>query len=132
MPTPIKLFTVISLFLLPTVMFGGFSLLRLIPRGKLTPEQHAWFRAGHAHAGVLLVLSLVVLDIASHTALGLELRWILCLALLVGALAQSGGMFLHMAPGKPGAWSVGNTVTTLGALLLAAAVVIVAAGVIQA
>jgi hypothetical protein len=126
----IKLFTVISLFALPTVMFGGYSLLRLFPKDKLTPYQQMWFRAGHAHAGVLLVLSLVLLDILSRTTLGVTLRWVVCLMLLVGALAQSGGMFVHMTVGKPGAWSSGNTLTTLGAVLLATGVVLVAAGVI--
>jgi len=130
MHDPIKLFTIISLLLLPTVMFGGYSLLRLLPKEKLTPYQHVWFRAGHAHAGVLLVLSLLVLDIVSRTTLRVELRWVVCLALLVGALAQSGGMFIHMAVGKPGAWSSGNTVTTLGAVLLATATVLVAVGLI--
>jgi hypothetical protein len=130
MHDPIKLFTVISLFSLPTVMFGGYSLLRLLPKDKLTPYQHAWFRAGHAHAGVLLLLSLVLLGIVSRTTLGVELRWVVCLALLVGALAQSGGMFVHMAVGKPGAWSSGNTLTTVGAVLLATGTVLVAVGVI--
>ena len=130
MHDPITLFTVISLFSLPTVMFGGYSLLRLLPKEKLTPYQLVWFRAGHAHAGVLLVLSLLLLDIVSRTTLGAELRWVVCLALLVGALAQSGGMFVHMAVGKPGAWSSGNTVTALGAVLLATGTVLVAVGLI--
>ena len=51
---PIKLFTVIALVSLPTVMFGGYSLLRLMKDRKLTPFQETYFRAGHAHAGVLL------------------------------------------------------------------------------
>jgi heme/copper-type cytochrome/quinol oxidase subunit 4 len=130
MRDPTKLFTVISLFLLPTVMFGGYSLLRLIPKEKLTPYQHGWFRAGHAHAGVLLVLSLLLLDLVAQTTLRVELRWVVCLALLVGALAHSGGMFVHMAVGKPGAWSIGNTLTTFGAVLLAIGTVLVAVGVI--
>ncbi len=35
---------------LPTVMYGGYSLLQLIKRGNvLTPAQVNFFRAGHAH-----------------------------------------------------------------------------------
>lgn len=41
----------------PTVMFGGFSLLNLIARDALSPFQEQFFRAGHAHAGVLLILA---------------------------------------------------------------------------
>jgi Ni,Fe-hydrogenase I cytochrome b subunit len=45
---------------LPTVMYGGYSLLQIINRGDaLTPFQVNWFRAGHAHAGVLIVMSLL-------------------------------------------------------------------------
>jgi hypothetical protein len=44
--------------------------------------------------------------------------------LVIGVLAQPGGMFLHMAVGKAGTWSIGNTLTTIGALVLATALVI--------
>ncbi len=128
----IKLFTVIALFSLPTVMYGGYSLLRLLTARKLSEFQVAYFRAGHAHAGVLLVLSLVVLDIVGRAGLGSTTAWIIALLLLVGVLAQSGGMFVHMAVGKPGTWSMGNTLTTVGAVLLAAALVTTAVGVIAA
>ena len=54
----LALFPLISWISLPTVMFGGYALLGPLAH-KLTPEQRGLFRAGHAHAGVLLVLSLV-------------------------------------------------------------------------
>ena len=126
---PIKLFTVIALVSLPTVMFGGYSLLRLSAMQKLTPFQHAYFKAGHAHAGVLLVLSLVTLNLLAGTDLGRGLRWLVCLFLLFGVLAQSGGMFVHAFLGRPGEWSRGNTLSVGGAGLLAAALIIVAIGV---
>ncbi|BCJ33542.1 hypothetical protein Athai_10450 [Actinocatenispora thailandica] len=126
---PIRLFTVIALVAVPTVMFGGYSLLRLLPTGKLTDQQTASFRAGHAHAGVLLILTLVVLDLSGRGGLGETARWILCLLLLVGVLAQSGGFFVHLAIGKRGSWSAGNTLTVAGAVLLAAAMIMAAVGV---
>jgi hypothetical protein len=56
----VRVFEIISWFSLPTVMFGGFSLLRLLTSGRsLTPFQATCFRAGHAHAGVLLLMSLL-------------------------------------------------------------------------
>ncbi len=127
----VKVFTVIALLSLPTVMFGGFSLLRLLGARKLTEFQIAYFRAGHAHAGVLLVMALVVLDVVDRSGVGSALQWVIGVLLAVGVLAQSGGMFVHMAIGKPGKWSVGNSVTTAGALVLAAALVTTAVGVIQ-
>jgi hypothetical protein len=54
----------ILLILLPTVAFGGVSILRMLISDPAYMEnelrQDLW-RAGHAHAGVLLLLSLVAL-----------------------------------------------------------------------
>lgn len=130
MDMPVKLFTVIALFSLPTVMLGGYFLLRLFSRERLNHFQGNYFRAGHAHAGVLLILALVVLDIMDRSEISNGQQWVICFLLLVGILAQSGGMFIHMAIGEPGRWSMGNTVTTVGAVLLATAMVWVAVGVI--
>ena len=96
---PIRLFTVIALLSLPTVMFGGYSLLRLMKDRKLTPFQETYFRAGHAHAGVLLILALVSLVLLGGTDYSNGMRWLVCLLLLIGILAQSGGMFLHAFSG---------------------------------
>jgi hypothetical protein len=54
----------ILLILLPTVIFGGASLLTMLigdPSYMQNPLRQDLWRAGHAHAGVLLVLSLIVL-----------------------------------------------------------------------
>jgi hypothetical protein len=128
----VKVLTVIALFSLPTVMYGGYSLLRLLSARKLNEFQIAYFRAGHAHAGVLLILLLVVLDVVDRAGLGLGLQWTIGILFGVGVLAQSGGFFLHMAVGRPGKWSLGNTVTSLGAVALAAALITAAIGVIAA
>jgi hypothetical protein len=38
------------------VMYGGYSLLQLLNKANaITPFRLTWFRAGHAHAGVLLI-----------------------------------------------------------------------------
>lgn len=132
MSDPIRLFTVVALISIPTVMFGGFSLLRSMSARRLSGFQQTYFRAGHAHAGVLLVLALVTLDILSRTGLGAGMRWLVAALLLVGILAQSGGMFVHMGVGQVGRWSAGNTLTTVGAVLLAVAMLLVAYGVIVA
>jgi hypothetical protein len=54
----------ILLVVLPSVMLGGVSLLSLLvwdPAYAANPLRQDLWRAGHAHAGVLLILSLVVL-----------------------------------------------------------------------
>ncbi len=131
---PIRLFSIISWIALPTVMFGGYSLLELLARGNtwLTPFRTTYFRAGHAHAGVLLILSLVYYSYLAQTTFSNGLRLAACILLLVGILAQSGGFFLHMLTGKPGRFSAGNTITILGALLLASAALLLAYGLIVA
>jgi len=111
------------------VMFGGYSLLRLLSRGdQLTPFQVAQFRAGHAHAGVLLLMSLLYYIFLSQTSLAAGLKLLAAAALFIGILAQSGGFFLHMLIGKAGRPSLGTTITTIGALLLATAVIILVYG----
>jgi hypothetical protein len=50
MSTADRVLTVITLVSIPTVMFGGYSLLRLRGADRLTDFQASSFRAGHAHA----------------------------------------------------------------------------------
>jgi len=131
---PVRLFAIISWIALPTVMFGGYSLLGLLARDNtwLTPFRATYFRAGHAHAGVLLVLSLVYYTYLAQTTFSGGLRLVACIVLLIGILAQSGGFFLHMLAGKPGKVSAGTMVTILGAVLLAFAALLLAYGLIVA
>lgn len=52
------------LVILPTVIYGGVSILTLLitdPRYMQNKLRQDLWRAGHAHAGVLLILSLVML-----------------------------------------------------------------------
>ena len=129
----LRIWIIVSWISLPTVMFGGYSLLRLLNRGDvLTPFQVTFFRAGHAHAGVLLLMSLLYYSYLGQTQLSASTKWIACLVLVVGILAQSGGFFLHMMLGQPNQASIGTTVTILGALLLAAAIVVLIYGLIKA
>ncbi|WP_410639451.1 hypothetical protein [Amycolatopsis sp. lyj-346] len=123
---PIQVFTVIALVSLPTVMYGGYALMGVLRDRKLTEHQRAMFRAGHAHAGVLLVLALVALQILSRTTLPDTTLWITCFLLLVGILAQSGGFFVHLLPGRG---KLGGRVTSAGAVLLGAATLLTAYGV---
>lgn len=131
---PIRLFSIISWIALPTVMFGGYSLLGLMARGNtwLTPFRATYFRAGHAHAGVLLIMSLLYYSYLAQTTFSSGLKLAACIVLLIGILAQSGGFFLHMLTGKPGRFSTGNLVTIIGALLLAFAALLLAYGLIFA
>lgn len=62
----------ILLIILPTVIYGGVSLLNFLindPRYMQNQLRQNLFRAGHAHAGVLLILQLVALIYVDETAL---------------------------------------------------------------
>src|SRR5437762_7726405 len=52
----------ILIIIIPTVVYGGVSILGFLihdPAYVQNPLRQNLFRAGHAHAGVLLILSLV-------------------------------------------------------------------------
>lgn len=85
----------ILLLALVTVETGGLYLLRVV-RGSAaaTPFQLAFARAGHAHAGVLLVLALVCQLLADTAALTGLWDWVARSGVAVAALLMPGGFFL--------------------------------------
>jgi fucose 4-O-acetylase-like acetyltransferase len=126
---PTTLLPVTSLLLLVSVEYGGWSLLGFLTgRGQLGEFREQFFRTGHAHAGVLLVLSLVYFLYLDRTGYSTGVQWLAGLLLLVGIMAQSGGFFLHLALGQKDRSSVGTIVKRSGVLLLAAALIILAIG----
>jgi hypothetical protein len=126
MNSAIRVYNVVTLALLPTVMFGGFSLLRLLGADRLNQFQRSMFRAGHAHAGVLLVLTMVIFEAMARAGVSVGWCWWIGAALIIGVLMQSGGMFIHMAIGGSGGWTKGNTLTTVGAVILSVTLLTVA------
>jgi hypothetical protein len=115
---------------LPTVMYGGYSLIQLIKRGNvLTPAQVDFFRAGHAHAGVLTLMSLLYYTFLDQTTLPLAVKHLACAAMVVGILAQSGGFFIHLAPQRA---SLATNVTLTGAAILVCAIAVLVYGLIVA
>ncbi|HEX6151778.1 hypothetical protein [Nocardioides sp.] len=105
---------------LVTVESGGLYLMRLV-RGKdqVTPFQMSFARAGHAHAGVLLVLALVCQPYVDATGLDGVLGWLARSGVAVAALLMPGGFFFSsMGKGRtqPNGFIV---MVFLGAALLA-------------
>jgi hypothetical protein len=84
----------ILLLSLVTVETGGLYLLKLV-RGSApaTPFQMSFARAGHAHAGVLLVLSLTALLYAETADLAGFWGWLARIGAPIGALLMPGGFF---------------------------------------
>jgi hypothetical protein len=91
----------VLLITVPTIAFGGVSLLKAIARrepGYLdNPVRQNLWRAGHAHAGVLVILALVGLLLLDQADLssGLEsaVRW----GLVIPPILMPLGFFLSVA-----------------------------------
>lgn len=83
---------------LVTVEFGGYFLTRVASgEEELTGFQVGFSRAGHAHAGVLIVLSLVCLLLADATGLRGGMGYVARLAIPAAAILMSAGFFLSSA-----------------------------------
>ena len=112
---------------------GGLFLLR-VGGGRVaaTSFQRSFFRAGHAHAGVLVILGLVCLVLADATELTGLARWLAGTGALVAAILMPAGFFFSaMGTGRTrpnravvllglGAAALAAGVVTLGVGLLAA------------
>jgi hypothetical protein len=92
----------VILVTVPAIMYGGVTLLGILTRGTaglnpgglvLTETQWALFRAGHAHAGVWVILSLILQVLLDGVALSAGLTRFARIAAPVGAVAISGGFF---------------------------------------
>jgi hypothetical protein len=89
----------ILLVVLPTVMLGGVSLLRLLlwdPTYAANQLRQDLWRAGHAHAGVLLVLSLVVLRYVDEAHLSRRGKQFVRLAAPAAAILIPAAFFLSV------------------------------------
>jgi fucose 4-O-acetylase-like acetyltransferase len=126
---PATLLPIIALLSLVSVEFGGWALLGYFTgRGGLGGFRERFFRAGHAHAGVPLVLSLVYFLYLERTGYSDGVRWLAGLLLIAGILAQSGGFFIHLGHGRANQSSLGTVVTRSGALLIGLALIMLVVG----
>lgn len=68
----------VLLVILPTVIYGGVSILTLLvndPHYVQNQLRQDLWRAGHAHAGVLLILSLLSLRYVDEANLPEKMKW---------------------------------------------------------
>ncbi|MDQ3966546.1 MAG: hypothetical protein M3246_08895 [Actinomycetota bacterium] len=89
----------ILLILLPTVELGGASILNLLindPTYTQNQLRQDFWRAGHAHAGVWLILSLVALRYVDEAALSEGMRWLVRLSLPAAAILLPAAFFLSV------------------------------------
>jgi hypothetical protein len=126
----------ILLVVLPTVMYGGMSLLSLLTRNTPgyndNPLRHDLWRAGHAHAGVYLVLSLIMLRYVDEAVLSPFWKWLARTGAPIAAILIPAAFFLSVA--SPTATQSNGLMNLAypGALFLAAAVLSLGVGLIRA
>ena len=131
-----RMFAGVLLVTVPTVMFGGLTLLSQLV-GKApgyfdNPLRHDLFRAGHAHAGVYLVLSLVLLRYVDEARLSAAWKWVARLGAPVAAILIPAAFFLSIV--SPTATEANGLINLAypGAAALAAAVLTLGIGLIRA
>ena len=107
MSQPACLMLGVTLLTVPTIIYGGLVVLGVLSGGaygapapkSLSATQQSLYRAIHAHAGVLVILSLVMQMTLDHVAFGLTTTWVLrILAPAAAILVPAGFVFLAHAP----------------------------------
>ena len=124
----------ILLVVLPTVMYGGVTLLRMLtsdPQYMANPLRQDLWRAGHAHAGVLLVLALVALRYVDEATLGNSMKAVVRSFIPVAAILMPAGFFLSMVSPDAERPSEIIALTYLGAVVLAVGVVTLGVGLLR-
>ncbi len=123
----------IALVAATTVATGG-RLLYTIVVGRLaaTDFQKAFFRAGHAHAGVFIVLGLLCLLLTEATSLTGAWQWLARSGVLVAAIVMPMGFFFSaIGTGRtsPNRWVV---LLGIGAAFLVAGLLTAGIGLLTA
>src|SRR5205823_11080601 len=85
-----------TLILIPTIVYGGLTVLGVITNGafgapapkNLSPSQVAFYRAGHAHAGVLTLLALFLQIGADYAVIPHSLVWPIRIGAIAAALLR--------------------------------------------
>jgi hypothetical protein len=125
----------IILITVPTIQYGGYFLLTsLMNKGSgymENPLRQNFFRAGHAHAGVIVILSLVCQMLADGAVLPDPLLWFVRIGVPLAAILISSGFFFSVLP--PTATQAGGAVALiyLGAVVLAFSVVTLGVGLLR-
>src|SRR6516225_6208664 len=124
----------ILLVVIPTVMYGGLTLLASLTGNASgytdNPLRHDLWRAGHAHAGVYLVLSLVMLRYVDDALLSPGWRWLARTGAPIAAILIPAAFFLSVVSPDAREPNALINLAYLGALFLAGAALSLGIGLI--
>ena len=124
----------ILLILLPAVVYGGTSILSLLigdPAYAQNELRQDLWRAGHAHAGVLLVLSLVTLRYVDEANLPGWLRSFARHSIPAAAVLLPAAFFLSVLSPDAGEPNAMIYLAFVGAVSLASGVLVLGIGLIR-
>lgn len=124
----------VVLILLPTVMIGGVSVLSLLigdPTYMENPLRQDLWRAGHAHAGVWLILALVMLRYVDEANLPDGAKALVRLSAPIPAILVPAAFFLSVL--APDATAPNGLIylAHVGAVVLAAGVLTLGVGLLR-
>src|SRR5215204_1401122 len=122
------------LMVLPTVMFGGVSILSLLvsdPKYMDNPLRQDLWRAGHAHAGVWLILALVALRYVDEANLSDVMKWIVRGSIPTAAILVPAAFFLSVLAPHATAPNGLIYLAYVGAALLAVGVLVLGIGLVK-
>ncbi len=90
-----KLMAGLLLIAVTTIEYGGTFLLGILSgkQPEFTDFQRSMFRAGHAHAGVLVILALVSLLFTEQTKLSTPIAWAVRIGFAAAPILVSAGFF---------------------------------------
>jgi len=126
----------ILLVVFPTVVFGGASILWHWITAQTTyydhPLRQRLWRAGHAHAGVLLILSLLALLLVDEADLGDGWKQLVRTAIPTAAILVPAAFFLSIV--KPDAERPNKLINLayLGAVAVVAGMLTLGVGLLRA
>ncbi len=85
----------ILIITLPTIEFGGTFLLSQLRKSTVikSDKMAAYFRAGHAHAGVLVILAIIAQLMIDVIAAGTPIMWGLRIGFAAAPILISAGFF---------------------------------------
>ena len=130
-----RMFSGIILITVPTIQYGGYFLLTSLmdkTSGYMdNPLRQNFFRAGHAHAGVIIILSLLCQVLADAATLPASLVWMARIAVPLAAILIPAGFFLSMLPPTAARPSGAVGLIYAGAAVLAAGVLLLGVGLIR-
>jgi len=130
-----RLMSGIILIAVPTIQYGGYFLLTsLINKGSgymENPLRQNFFRAGHAHAGVIVILSLVCQMLADAAVLPSPVLWFVRIGIPLSAILISAGFFFSVLPPTATQASGAVSLIYIGATILAVGVVALGTGLLR-